>query len=157
MKVQTLSRGNPAMRIDKTAGYESVVEDSPLTPFLTRLALYTSGGTFLDGYILVIIGIALMQWGAQLKLDAFRKGLIGAAHRTLSQKVPRADAGSADLRLVRRRGRGGIRRLQRLAARAATENRFSKSVPSRLRVSTATLFAVAYFRPPWGKGMGCRR
>ncbi len=63
----------------KTAGYESVVEGSPLTPFLKRLALYTSGGTFLDGYILVIIGIALMQWGAQLKLDAFWEGLIGAA------------------------------------------------------------------------------
>jgi putative MFS transporter len=63
----------------KTASYESIVEDSPLTPFLKRLALYTSGGTFLDGYILVIIGIALMQLGRQLKLDAFWEGLIGAA------------------------------------------------------------------------------
>jgi putative MFS transporter len=63
----------------KPAGYESIVEDSPLTPFLKRLALYTSGGTFLDGYILVIIGIALMQLGPQLKLDAFWEGSIGAA------------------------------------------------------------------------------
>ena len=63
----------------KTTGYESIVEDSPLTPFLRRLAVYTSGSTFLDGYILVIIGIALMQLRAQLKLDAFWEGLIAAA------------------------------------------------------------------------------
>src|SRR5579863_9608822 len=61
------------------AGYKSIVEESPLTPFLKRLTLYSSGGPFLDGYILVIIGIALMQLGPQLKLDNFWKGLIGAS------------------------------------------------------------------------------
>jgi len=60
-------------------GYESIVEDSPLTPFLKRLAFYTSGGTFLDGYILVIIGIALMQLETQLHLNAYWEGLIGGA------------------------------------------------------------------------------
>ena len=63
----------------KMAGYRSSVEESPLTPFLKRLTLYSSGGPFLDGYILVIIGIALMQLGPQLKLDTFWKGLIGAS------------------------------------------------------------------------------
>ena len=55
------------------------MEESPLTPFLKRLTLYSSGGPFLDGYILVIIGIALIQLGPQLKLDTFWKGLIGAS------------------------------------------------------------------------------
>lgn len=63
----------------KSVRYQSRVEESPLTPFLKRLTLYTSGGPFLDGYILLIIGIALMQLGPQLKLNAFREGLIGAS------------------------------------------------------------------------------
>lgn len=56
-----------------------VVEDSPLTPFLKKLTVYTSGGPFLDGYILTIIGMALLQLGPQLHLDTFWTGLIGAA------------------------------------------------------------------------------
>jgi len=61
------------------AGRRSLVEESSLTPFLKRLTLYSSGGPFLDGYILVIIGIALIPLGPQLKLDTFWKGLIGAS------------------------------------------------------------------------------
>jgi putative MFS transporter len=63
----------------KMVGYESLVEESPLTPFLKRLTFYTSGGPFLDGYILVIIGIALIQLGPQLKLDSFWEGIVGAS------------------------------------------------------------------------------
>ncbi len=60
--------------------YQSlVVEDSPLTPFLKRLTIYTSGGPFLDGYILTIIGMALLQLEPQLHLDTFWTGMIGAA------------------------------------------------------------------------------
>lgn len=55
------------------------VEDSPFTPFLMKLTVYSSGGPFLDGYILVIIGIALMQLGPELQLDTFWTGMIGAA------------------------------------------------------------------------------
>jgi putative MFS transporter len=61
------------------AGRCSLVEESPLTPFLRRLTLYSSGGPFLDGYILVIIGIALIQLDPQLKLNNSSKGLIGAS------------------------------------------------------------------------------
>lgn len=61
------------------AGHPSLVEESPLTPFLKRLTLYSSGGPFLDGYVLVIIGIALIQLDPQLKLDNFWEGLIGAS------------------------------------------------------------------------------
>ncbi|MDF2874936.1 MAG: ygcS 2, partial [Sporomusa sp.] len=35
----------------KLTNQSSGVEDSPLTPFLKRLTVYTSGGPFLDGYI----------------------------------------------------------------------------------------------------------
>ena len=62
-----------------TARRPSAVEDSPLTPFLKRLTVYASGGPFLDGYVLVIIGVALIQLEPQLGLDAFGAGLVGAA------------------------------------------------------------------------------
>ena len=55
------------------------VEESPFTPFLMKLTAYSSGGPFLDGYILVIIGIALIQLGPALQLDTFWTGMIGAA------------------------------------------------------------------------------
>lgn len=62
------------MALSKTS-----VEDTPFTPFLMKLTVYSSGGPFLDGYILVIIGIALMQLGPALQLDTFWTGMIGAA------------------------------------------------------------------------------
>jgi len=55
------------------------IEDSPLTPFLKKLTIYTSGGPFLDGYILTIIGMALLQLEPQLQLDTFWTAMIGAA------------------------------------------------------------------------------
>jgi putative MFS transporter len=61
------------------AGKPSLVEESNFTPFLKRLTLYASGGPFLDGYILVIIGIALVQLDPQLKLGSFWEGLVGAS------------------------------------------------------------------------------
>lgn len=61
------------------AAQSLVVENSPLTPFLKKLTAYTSGGPFLDGYILTIIGMALLQLEPQLQLDTFWTGLIGAA------------------------------------------------------------------------------
>lgn len=63
----------------KKTAQSFVVEDSPLTPFLKKLTAYTSGGPFLDGYILTIIGMALLQLEPWLQLDTFWTGLIGAA------------------------------------------------------------------------------
>jgi len=71
--------GAPAGERDQVGGRASVVEEAALTPFLKRLTLYSSGGPFLDGYILVIIGIALIQLGPQLSLGDVWTGLIGAA------------------------------------------------------------------------------
>lgn len=59
--------------------HRSIVEESPLTPFLKRLTVYSGGGPFLDGYILVIIGVALLQLDPELKLTDFWKGMIGAS------------------------------------------------------------------------------
>lgn len=55
------------------------IEDHPYTPFLRKLTIYTSGGPFLDGYILVIIGVALIQLEPFLELDSFWLGMVGAS------------------------------------------------------------------------------
>ncbi|QQE79110.1 MFS transporter [Alicyclobacillus sp. SO9] len=55
------------------------IEDAPLTPFHQRLTVYSSGGPFLDGYTLSIIGVALTQLGPQLNLGPVWSGLIGAS------------------------------------------------------------------------------
>lgn len=57
----------------------SLVEQSEYTPFLKKLTVFASGGIFLDGYILVIIGIALVQLDPILGLDSFWSGLSGAS------------------------------------------------------------------------------
>lgn len=57
---------------------KSAIEESEFTPFLRKLTIFCSGGPFLDGYILVIIGLALMQLGPQLQLTTAWTGLIAA-------------------------------------------------------------------------------
>jgi MFS transporter, putative metabolite transport protein len=58
---------------------ESLLEDAPLSRFHKRLALYSAGGPFLDGYILSMIGVALVQATPQLGLTSFWEGMIGAS------------------------------------------------------------------------------
>jgi MFS transporter, putative metabolite transport protein len=58
---------------------KSAIEDSTFTPFLRKMTIFSSGGPFLDGYILVIIGVALVQLGPQLHLSTFQSALIGAS------------------------------------------------------------------------------
>jgi putative MFS transporter len=58
---------------------EHVLDDAPLSGFHRRLALFASGGPFLDGYILSIIGVALVQITPQLGLGGTAEGLVGAA------------------------------------------------------------------------------
>ncbi|WP_426995645.1 MFS transporter [Pseudarthrobacter sp. N5] len=55
------------------------VEDLPLNSFHKRLAVYSAGGPFLDGYVLSIIGVALVQATPQLELTVYWEGLIGAS------------------------------------------------------------------------------
>src|SRR5215472_3460085 len=55
------------------------LDEMPLNSFHRRLAIYSAGGPFLDGYILSIIGVALIQATPQLELDSFWEGMIGAS------------------------------------------------------------------------------
>lgn len=57
----------------------STIEDAPMNAFHKRLVVYSSGGPFLDGYVLSIIGIALVQAGPQLGMTPGWEGLIGAS------------------------------------------------------------------------------
>lgn len=54
-------------------------DKAPLNSFHKRLVIYSSGGPFLDGYVLSIIGMALVQATPQLGLDLFWEGMIGAS------------------------------------------------------------------------------
>ena len=56
-----------------------VMDDAPLSAFHKKLALYYSGGPFLDGYVLSIIGVALVQITPQLGLSGSAEGLVGAS------------------------------------------------------------------------------
>ncbi|AZS70708.1 MFS transporter [Streptomyces lydicus] len=58
---------------------EHTLDESPLTGFHKKLAVYSSGGPFLDGYVLSIVGLALVQMTPQLGFDAVQEGLIGAS------------------------------------------------------------------------------
>jgi len=55
------------------------VEDAPLNAFHRKLTIYSAGGPFLDGYVLSIIGVAMLQITNALQLSAFWEGLIAAS------------------------------------------------------------------------------
>lgn len=54
-------------------------DGAPLNHFHKRLVIYSSGGPFLDGYVLSVIGMALVQLTPQLGLSLFWEGMIGAS------------------------------------------------------------------------------
>lgn len=56
-----------------------LLDDVGMTPFLKRVTLFSAGGPFLDGYVLSIIGVALIQLTPALRLDAGWTALIGVA------------------------------------------------------------------------------
>lgn len=58
---------------------KSTLDDFKLTPYLKKMILFASGGPFLDGYVLVIIGVALVQLEPALNLNAQWSALIGAS------------------------------------------------------------------------------
>jgi len=55
------------------------IDEAPLNSFHLRVVAYTTGGYFVDGYILGMIGIALALLAPQLGLGAVWSGLIGAS------------------------------------------------------------------------------
>ncbi|MFI9271071.1 MFS transporter [Kitasatospora sp. NPDC052896] len=57
----------------------STIDNAPYTAFHRRLALACSGGPLLDGYILSIVGVALIGMRPELGLSTAAVSLIGAA------------------------------------------------------------------------------
>ncbi|UGT45438.1 MFS transporter [Nocardia yamanashiensis] len=57
----------------------TVIDDAPFTAFHKRLAVACSGGPLLDGYILSIVGTALIGMKPELDLSTGEVQLIGAA------------------------------------------------------------------------------
>src|SRR6185369_8856556 len=55
------------------------LDDAPLSRFHKKLALYASGGPFLDGYVLSIIGVALVQISPEFGMSSAEEGLVGAS------------------------------------------------------------------------------
>src|SRR5580692_1924861 len=58
---------------------QASLDDAPFSAFHRRIALYSCGGPFCDGYILGIIAVALNPISSELGLSAGWQGLIGAA------------------------------------------------------------------------------
>ncbi|MFC9556390.1 MFS transporter [Rhodococcus sp. NPDC056960] len=55
------------------------VDDAPLLPFHKRLVLYSAGGPFLDGYVLSMIGLAMVHITPQWGLTSAQQGLLAAS------------------------------------------------------------------------------
>ena len=56
-----------------------IIENSPVSKFHRKLLLACCGGPFLDGYILSLIGIALIGFAHDIPASPVETGLIGAA------------------------------------------------------------------------------
>ncbi|MDC6177170.1 MFS transporter [Ralstonia solanacearum] len=55
------------------------IEDVPLNGFHQLLSIRSGGGWLMDGYVLSIIGVAMVQFSAALKLTGFWEGMIAAS------------------------------------------------------------------------------
>lgn len=54
-------------------------DDSPMNPFLRKITFFSSGGAFLDGYVLSLIGVALGLMAPHLNLTPEWSAAIGAS------------------------------------------------------------------------------
>ena len=57
----------------------NLIDDAPLTYFHKKLTVFSSGGPFIDGFALSIIGIALITMVPGLHLSTAEIGMVGAA------------------------------------------------------------------------------
>ncbi|PBC35986.1 MFS transporter [Rhodococcus sp. ACPA4] len=62
-----------------TLTYQEVVDEVPVRRFHRKLLIACCGGPFLDGYIISIVGVAIIGLGADLDLSSWDIGLVGAA------------------------------------------------------------------------------
>ncbi|MFJ4346554.1 MFS transporter [Pseudomonas sp. NPDC089401] len=59
--------------------HNASIEDAPLNNFHQLMTVRAGGGWILDGYILSIIGVVIVQFSDYLKLDSFWQGLVAAS------------------------------------------------------------------------------
>lgn len=64
---------------EESAASHKTMEDMPMTRFLRKITFFSSGGSFLDGYVLSIIGVALTQITPLFNLDTLWSAAIGAS------------------------------------------------------------------------------
>ncbi|MDQ8706099.1 MFS transporter [Streptomyces sp. LHD-70] len=57
----------------------NLIDDAPLTRFHKKLTAYSSGGPFIDGYAIAIIGVAFTTLTPALDMTTGDKGLVAAA------------------------------------------------------------------------------
>lgn len=55
------------------------IEDVPLNGFHQLMSIRAGGGWILDGYVLSIIGVAIVQFSQHLQLDTFWQGMVAAS------------------------------------------------------------------------------
>lgn len=58
---------------------KKTIDDVAMTPFLRKISFFSSGGSFLDGYVLSLIGVALTQIVPMFDLSAGESAAIGAS------------------------------------------------------------------------------
>ena len=59
--------------------FKRTIDDVAMTPYLGKVTFFSSGGSFLDGYVISLVGVALTQLTPQLDLVASETAAIGAA------------------------------------------------------------------------------
>lgn len=58
---------------------KKTIDDVAMTPFLRKVSLFSSGGSFLDGYVLSLIGVALTQIAPLFNMTAAESAAVGAS------------------------------------------------------------------------------
>jgi putative MFS transporter len=76
-----LSVSHPVTRLIKEDDMTAfdVIDNSPVTKFHRKLLIACCGGPFLDGYIVSLIGVALIGFANDIPSNTVEAGLIGAA------------------------------------------------------------------------------
>ena len=69
--------GDMARKVRQTA--KRTMDDVAMTPFLRKITFFSSGGSFLDGYVLSLIGVALTQIVPAFGLTDVWSAAIGAS------------------------------------------------------------------------------
>ena len=72
-------RGSQEAPANGAKGGKKTLDEAAMTPFLREITLVSSGGAFLDGYVLSLIGVALTQITAQMSLTTHWTAAIGAS------------------------------------------------------------------------------